>query len=69
MKFPADNSVGYYCEYIYLHDQVSFIFECLLLVSVPSLLLIASMFPILLNNLIVHLFNVGKIFNHSVAAL
>jgi hypothetical protein len=23
MKYPTDNSVGYSCEYIYLHHQVS----------------------------------------------
>ena len=67
MKFSTDNSVGYWICAVHVNTS-SYINKFLLFSNAfysfqyhPPYL-IATMFPILLNNLITHLFNVRKIF-------
>jgi hypothetical protein len=62
MKFPTDNSVGYMNKFLLFSNAF-----CSL--EYHPFYLVASIFPILLNNLIAQLFNVRKFFNYSVVEL
>ena len=66
-KFPTDNSVGYWICAVYVNtssynNKFLLFFNAFYSFQYHPSYSIATMFPILLNNLITHLFNVRKIF-------